>query len=236
MTTSQTFNSTRLLFGLVGVSIICTTIMFVPKPWISDRTWWLWECVFLLLLPTAGFGCTLYWSRIFAKLDALQRSVVATLLALALAVGFAIAYFGCVETIAGATFYKPAFYEGELQSGYLPLQDVRYGYHGDQLLFVAFQTSVNGESHTEFKIAPPPDPMTTPGHVIIPHYDHWISLPDGTRKGLPNSRTMFQYDLGGAFASRPVDVTLDEFRAWIASRPQVYSIEALEVFVAVQRK
>jgi hypothetical protein len=47
---------------------------------------------------------------------------------------------------------------------------------------------------------------------------------------------MFEYDLGGAFTSRPIDVTLDEFREWIASRPQIYSIEKLEEFAAGQRK
>jgi hypothetical protein len=235
MTTSQTFSLVRLLFGLVGVSILCTLIYLVPKPWIPYRTWWIWEYVLLLLLPTVGIGCVLYWSRVFAKLDALQRWVVASVLAFFLALGFTIAFLDCVLPIWGM-FYKPPFQEGHLQSGYLPVQDVRYGYHGDQLLFVVFQTSVNGESHTQFKIAPAPDPMTTPGHVIITHYDHWIELPDGTRKDLPSSRTMFEYVGGPFFKSRQIDVTLDEFRGWLASRPQIYSIEKLEEFVADQRQ
>jgi len=31
-------------------------------------------------------------------------------------------------------------------------------------------------------------------------------------------------------------VTLDEYRRWIASRPQIYSIEKLEDFAARQQK
>lgn len=129
--------------------------------------------------------------------------------------------------------YESSFAEDHFQSGSLPLQDVRYGYHGDKLLFVVFQTSVNGESHTEFKITPISD--ATVSNVVITHYDHWIGLPDGTRKDLPGSRTMFEYDLGGAFTSRVIDMTLDEFREWIASRPEIFSIEKLEQFVAQQR-
>ena len=133
---------------------------------------------------------------------------------------------------------ESAFYEPEFQSNdpHTPgaVEDVRYGYHGDQLLFVVFQTSLMGESHTEFKIAPIPDPTKTP--VITQHYDHWIQLPDGTRKDLPGSRMLFEYDLGGAFTNRPIDVTLDEFREWQASRPETYSIENLEQFVAQHRK
>ena len=134
---------------------------------------------------------------------------------------------------------QAAFYESELQandphtSG-VAAQDVRWGYHGDRLLFVIFQTSVNGESHTETKVTP--IPAMKNADVSVPRYDHWISLPDGTRKDLPNSRMMFEYDLGGAFTSRPIDVTSDEFRAWIAPRPHTYSIEKLEEFVAALRK
>ena len=131
-----------------------------------------------------------------------------------------------------------AFYEPELQANDPrttgAVQDVRWGYNGDQLLFVIFQTSINGESHTEGKITPIPAPKNA--DVYVPHYDHWIELPDGTRKDLPGSLTMFQYDLDGAFTSRPIDVTLDEFRGWIASRPQIYSIEKLEDFAARQQK
>ena len=133
---------------------------------------------------------------------------------------------------------QAAFYEPELQANDPrttgAIQDVRWGYHGDQLLFVIFQTSINGESHTEGKITPLPAQKNADD--VIPHYDHWIELPNGTRKDLPGSRAMFEYDLGGAFTSRPIDVTLDEFREWIASRPQIYSIEKLEEFAAGQRK
>jgi hypothetical protein len=133
---------------------------------------------------------------------------------------------------------ESAFYESDLQSNDSrtrgAVEDVRWGYHGDQLLFVIFQTSIMGESHTEVKIAP----ITAPKNadVVIPHYDHWIALPDGTRKDLPSSRTMFEYDLGGAFTNRPIDLTLDEFREWVASHPEIYSIDKLEEYVAQQRK
>jgi hypothetical protein len=221
----------RLLFGLVGVSIVCVTILLLPKPW-APR--WIWPEIYPLALPTLGYAGVFYWSRLFASWDVLQRAVVGSLLGLVLALGFAVAFLDCLVPVVSALFHKPSFAEDHFQSATLPLQDVRYGYHGDQLLFVVFQTSVNGESHTEFKIAPIPDPMKT--SVIMTQYDHWIELPDGTRKDLPNSRAMFEYDLGGVFSNRPVDVTLDEFRQWTASRPEIYSIEKLERFVVQQRK
>jgi len=232
MTTNQTFSRARLLFGLVGVSIVCTTILLLPKSWAAHR---IGEYIYLLLLPTIGYSCVFYWSRIFAKLHAFQRVVIGSLLGFVLALGFTVAFLDCLVPVICPVIYKPPFYEQKLQSGSLPLQDVRWGCHGDQLLFVVFQTSVNGESHTEFKITPIPEPTTTPGHVITPHYDHWIELPDGTRKDLPSSRTMFEYELGGALTSRPIDVSLNEFREWIASRPKIYSIEKLEEFVVQQR-
>ena len=137
---------------------------------------------------------------------------------------------GCAKESA---FNEPEFQSNDPRTRGAVV-DVRYGYHGDRLLFVVFQTTVMGESHTEFKIAPVPDPMKTP--VITQHYDHWIQLPDGTRKDLPGSRMMFEYDLGGAFTNRAIDVTLDEFREWQASSPETYSIENLEEYVAHQRK
>jgi hypothetical protein len=234
MTTDRTFSLARLLFGLVGVSIVCATILLLPKPWTPYPTWWIWPYIYELILPIVGFAFVFYWSRIFAKLDVLQRVVIAGLLGFFLALGFTIAFIDCLVPILGTMFYKSPFAETHFQSGTLPLQDVRYGYHGDQLLFVIFQTSVNGQSHTEFKIAPISDSMKA--GTIVSHYDHWIELPDGTRKDLPISRAMFEYDLGGTFSSRPVDVTLDEFRQWTASRPEIYSIEKLEQFVAQQRK
>jgi hypothetical protein len=239
MTTQQTFSPVRLLLGLVGVSIVCTTILLLPKPWIAllPNSWaahWIWEYIYVLVLPTVGYGCAFYWSRMFANLDAFQRAVVASLLGFFVALGFTVAFIDCLVPTWGAMFYKPPFSETHFQSATLPLQDVRYGYHGDQLLFVIFQTSVNGESHTEFKITPITAPKN--GDVVIPQYDHWIQLPDGTQKDLPGSRTIFEYDLGGAFTSRPVDVTLDEFREWLASRPATYSIEKLEEFVAQEQK
>ncbi|HKW28920.1 MAG TPA: hypothetical protein VJT54_06270 [Verrucomicrobiae bacterium] len=241
MTTQQTFSPVRLLFGLIGVSIISSAIVLLPKPWIAllPNSWaahWIWEYIYVLVLPTVGYGCVFYWSRISANLDALQRAVVGSLLGFVLALGFTIAVLDCLVPVISPVIY-PTFYESALQSGTFPVQDVqdvRWGYHGNRLLFVVFQTSVNGKSHTEFEIAPTPDPMKT--GVIIPHYDHWIELPDGTRKELPGSRTMFEYDLGGAFTSRSIDVTLDEFRQWTASRPEIYSVEKLEQFVARQRK
>lgn len=234
MTTDRTFSLARLLFGLVGVSIVCATIALLPKPWTPYPTWWIWPYLYELILPIVGFGFVFYWARIFAKLDVLQRVVIAGFLGLFLALGFTIAFIACLAPIWGTIFYQPLFSETHFQSGTLPLQDVRYGYHGDQLLFVIFQTSVNDESRTEVKIAP----ITAPKNagVVIPQYDHWIELPDGTRQELPGSRTMFEYDLGGAFTSRSIDVTLDEFRQWTASRPEIYSIEKLEQFVAQQRK
>lgn len=133
-----------------------------------------------------------------------------------------------------AAFYEPELQANDPRTSGVAVQDVRWGCHGDQLVFVIFQTSVNGESHTDNKITP--IPALKNADVYIPHYDHWIELPDGTRKELPSSRTMFQYDLGGAFTSRQIDVTLDEFREWIASRPRIYSIEKLEDFAAQHRK
>jgi hypothetical protein len=180
-----------------------------------------------------GYACVFYWSRLFPSLDAIQRTIVGSSLSFVFALGFTGMFVDCVLPLWGDIFYRPQFYESNLQSETLPLQDVRYGYHNDQLLFVVFQTSYTGQSHTEFKTTPIPDLIKTSS--IVPHYDHWIDLPDGTRKNLPNSRTMFEYDLGGDFASRPIDVTLDKFREWIASSPKVYSIEKLEEF-ARQRK
>lgn len=233
MPARQTFSLARFLFGLVGVSIVCTTILLLPKPWTPYRTWWVWPYIYQLVLPTVGFACVFYWSRIFTNLDALQRAVIGSLLGFVFALGFTIAFVDCLPPILGTMFYKPLFSETHFQSGTLPLQDVRYGYHGDQLLFVVFQTSVNRESHTEVNIGPVPEPMKA--GVVTSHYDHWIELPDGTRKDLPSSRTMFEYDLGGAFTSRPIDVTLDELREWIASCPKIHSIEKLEEFVAHRR-
>lgn len=230
MPVRQTFSLARFLFGLVGVSIVCTTILLLPKPWTPYRSWWIWPYIYHLVLPTVGFACVFYWSRIFANLDALQRAVVGSFLGFVFALGFVIVFVDCLVPIWGDIFYKPHFSETHFQSGTFPSQDVRYGYHGDQLLFVVFQTSVNSEAHTEFKNAPISDTMK-PGDVIS-QYDHWIQLPDGTRKDLPSSRTMFEYDLSGTLTSRPIDVTLDELREWIASRPKIYSIGKLEEFVA----
>jgi hypothetical protein len=231
MTTQQTFSPARLLLGLVGVSFICATIALLPKPWAAH---WIWQYIFVLVLPTVGYGCVFYWSRIFANLDALQRAVIGGFGGVFLALGFAIAFLDCLVPMVMPRYY---WYEQESQSTSLPLQDVRWGFRGDRLLFAVFQTGVMSvsESHTEAK-APIIDPNPKNPNVMTPHYDHWIQLPDGTQKDLPGSRTMFEYDLGGAFISRPVDVTLDEFREWLASRPATYSIEKLEEFVAQEQK
>ena len=134
--------------------------------------------------------------------------------------------------VTGCSNKEPPFYEDHLQSG-SPLQDIRYGFRSDQLLFVVFQTSATLESHTEFKTGPIKAPEN--GDRIVSQLDHWIELPDGTRQDLPGSRMMFEYNFG-AFTNRPIDVTLDEFRAFLVSRPEIYSIERLEAFVAGQRK
>lgn len=228
MSTRQTFSLARFLFGLVVVSIACTTILLVPKPWMPHRTWWIWPFIYELALPTVGYACVFRWSRLFPSLDSIQRAIIGCFLGLVFAFGFTGMFYDCVLPIWGGIFYRPQFYESDLRSATLPRQDVRYGYHGGQLLFVVFQTSYTGQSHTEFKTAQIFDPIKTGS--IEPHYDHWIELPDGTRKNLPNSRTIFEYDLGGNFISRPIDVTLDKFREWIASSPKVYSIEKLEEF------
>lgn len=132
----------------------------------------------------------------------------------------------------GCRVQEPPFYESHLQFGN-PLQDIRYGYHGDQLLFVVFQTSATLQSHTEIKTVRLT--ASREGAAAKPQLDHWIELPDGTRTDLPGSRMMFEYNLG-AFTNRPVDVTLEEFRGFLASRPQKHAIAQLEEFVAQQRK
>ena len=183
MTKRQKSSPVRLLFGLVGVSTVCAAIAFLPKPWAPRWIGWSGEYIFVLVLPTVGYGCVFYWSRIFANLDAFQRAVIASLSGFFLALGFAIAFLDCLVPMIAPMYY---WHEQESQTASLPLQDVRWGIRGDRLLFVVIQTGVMSmsESHTEVK-APIIDPKNQ--NVIIPHYDHWIQLPDGTRKDLPGS-------------------------------------------------
>jgi len=100
--------------------------------------------------------------------------------------------------------------------------NVRYGYRDGRLFWIIFESTVS-----EFRY--PADIRPIPGG-FIQYPTPSIALPDGTTRDLANSRMMFQFS-GQAFTNRPIDVTLNQFSAFLASMPKKYSIEKLEEYV-----
>jgi hypothetical protein len=61
-----------------------------------------------------------------------------------------------------------------------------------------------------------------------------LKRPDGTEVQLPTSNQLFE-DIDGQYKESPGDVTLAEFDAFRASRPDSYTIESLLSFVQKHR-
>lgn len=131
-----------------------------------------------------------------------------------------LALVGCAE--------HPTYYEKALRAERDGLvQAVRYGYHDDTLLFIVFESSYTRLRHIGFQDIP------RGGSEM--HLDRWIVLPDKTKQDLPTSKMMFEYRVG-EFSNRPVDVTLAEFKSFLATHPGNYSIHQLEEYIGRGQK
>ena len=129
--------------------------------------------------------------------------------------------------------HKKANYNEMFMTGsgsYGIVTSIRYGYSEDKLLFVVFESSYA------------PAPLHTDGRKVQRDADswyiikdRWINLPDGTKKYLPDSGAMFEYDCG-AFTNQPINLTLPEFQGYLSVRPKShYSIKTVEEYLTTSR-
>lgn len=107
---------------------------------------------------------------------------------------------------------------------------IGWGYHKDRLEYVAFSGEklpssatgiVNGEISRDIK-----QDGTMAGSV---KRNFWIARPDGTKVSLPSTVQLFEKIDGKYFESNE-RVTLEEFKAFLDSKPDEYDIPHLVAF------
>jgi len=81
--TLQAFKPSRLVLGLLVVSIVCGAMALVAWPRRGPMPY-----VFLLVLPALGYACVLYWGGLFSGWSVPQRLLVVVLFAPLLGLGF----------------------------------------------------------------------------------------------------------------------------------------------------
>ena len=100
---------------------------------------------------------------------------------------------------------------------------VDYGYSGERVYFVTFQTE-QGEliPHAKVTLLPQPD-----GHNDCKGY---ITLPDRTQQDLPTSHRIFEIT-HGQFHSARIRFTASQLRSYLKSHPMPPTIDGLEQFI-----
>ena len=83
MSTHHTFSPARLAFGLSGVSVVCAA--FALFGWTAHG---ILPYILFLILPSIGYGYTIYWSQMFGDWSVAQRMMIGVLFGFILGVGF----------------------------------------------------------------------------------------------------------------------------------------------------